>query len=897
MLEQLAKHGGFSLELKCHGDLADRRAPHRRGLRAGARRGAARGARRQARHRALRLRAADGRGAGARRHRSLRPRRTACSKASSRAKRSAACRPSSCRTSSARWPRVSGPRSTSPSRGENTHHMIEACFKGVGRALRAGVPPRRRRAAVAPRECCERASPIIDSGGANIASLRAALARLGADSRGHHRSRRHPARAARAAARRGLGARRHGAPAQRRPRQADPARSSSPLLGICLGMQILFERSEEGPANVPRRHSRQRAASCSPRPACPCRTWAGTSSASERADPLLDGIERARLRVFRAQLRRARRRLRPSPPPTTAGSSPPWSRRDNFCGTQFHPERSGVVGARILAQLPEGQAEAQHDPHSCHRSARRPLRAPAQGQLRRGNALRPRAARAAAALSRARRATGCTSSISTARSDGQLANRSGHRAARLAARAQHPGGRRRAFAARGRRPAAQRHRPRHRRQRRGRERPPKSQGWLKRYGAEKIGLAFDIRHDAQGVPRVLTRGWTTGIEAHALGSHRIAICRTACKHVLCTDVELDGALHGPDRRRCTPKACERYPQIAWQASGGVRVAADLAALAADRRRRRHQRQGAARRTDQSDGVTPILAKRIIPCLDVRDGQVVKGIRFRDHQIVGDILDARASAIATKARTRSCSTTSPRAPKAAASTATGSAASPRSSTFRSAWPAASARWKTPRRCSMPARRRSPSTRRRIANPGLIEELASRFGSQCVVIGIDSASRRRRLSRVPVHRRSESLAQHRPRHARLGARSAGARRRRDRAQLHDQRRRAPRLRRRAAQGGARRLRRAAGGVRRRRRAASTSSTCSRRPASMRRSRPACFTPAPSPSPISRPRWPRPASRCAYEHRDGSSPASISTRATAWFPPSCRTPTPAPCSCWRT
>jgi cyclase len=34
----------------------------------------------------------------------------------------------------------------------------------------------------------------------------------------------------------------------------------------------------------------------------------------------------------------------------------------------------------------------------------------------------------------------------------------------------------------------------------------------------------------------------------------------------------------------------------------------------------------------------MLAKRIIPCLDVRDGQVVKGVQFRDHEAVGDILD-------------------------------------------------------------------------------------------------------------------------------------------------------------------------------------------------------------------------------------------------------------------
>lgn len=33
----------------------------------------------------------------------------------------------------------------------------------------------------------------------------------------------------------------------------------------------------------------------------------------------------------------------------------------------------------------------------------------------------------------------------------------------------------------------------------------------------------------------------------------------------------------------------------------------------------------------------MLAKRIIPCLDVKNGQVVKGTQFRDHLIVGDII--------------------------------------------------------------------------------------------------------------------------------------------------------------------------------------------------------------------------------------------------------------------
>ncbi len=33
----------------------------------------------------------------------------------------------------------------------------------------------------------------------------------------------------------------------------------------------------------------------------------------------------------------------------------------------------------------------------------------------------------------------------------------------------------------------------------------------------------------------------------------------------------------------------------------------------------------------------MLTKRIIPCLDVKDGQVVKGVRFRNHEVVGDII--------------------------------------------------------------------------------------------------------------------------------------------------------------------------------------------------------------------------------------------------------------------
>jgi phosphoribosylformimino-5-aminoimidazole carboxamide ribotide isomerase len=109
------------------------------------------------------------------------------------------------------------------------------------------------------------------------------------------------------------------------------------------------------------------------------------------------------------------------------------------------------------------------------------------------------------------------------------------------------------------------------------EQPAEVQSWLKKYGAEKVGLAFDIRHDAQGVPRVLTRGWTQESKL-SLWEAIESYLPYGLKHVLCTDAELDGALAGP-AVALYAEGVRRYPQLAWQASGGVRSAADLAALA------------------------------------------------------------------------------------------------------------------------------------------------------------------------------------------------------------------------------------------------------------------------------------------------------------------------------
>lgn len=109
------------------------------------------------------------------------------------------------------------------------------------------------------------------------------------------------------------------------------------------------------------------------------------------------------------------------------------------------------------------------------------------------------------------------------------------------------------------------------------EQPETVRGWLKRFGTERIGLALDVRLDAQGEPRVLTRGWR-GASPLTLWEALNQYPSGTVKHVLCTDVARDGTLAGP-RLELYRRARERHAALAWQASGGVRDARDLWALA------------------------------------------------------------------------------------------------------------------------------------------------------------------------------------------------------------------------------------------------------------------------------------------------------------------------------
>jgi phosphoribosylformimino-5-aminoimidazole carboxamide ribotide isomerase len=109
------------------------------------------------------------------------------------------------------------------------------------------------------------------------------------------------------------------------------------------------------------------------------------------------------------------------------------------------------------------------------------------------------------------------------------------------------------------------------------QRPAEVATWLKTFGTQRLCLAFDVRVTALGEPQVHTHGWIKN-SVVSLWQALDAYPKGAFQHVLCTAIERDGTLKGP-HLKLYRKARDRFPHLAWQASGGVRDAEDLAELA------------------------------------------------------------------------------------------------------------------------------------------------------------------------------------------------------------------------------------------------------------------------------------------------------------------------------
>ncbi|MFP1877444.1 1-(5-phosphoribosyl)-5-[(5-phosphoribosylamino)methylideneamino]imidazole-4-carboxamide isomerase [Lonsdalea quercina] len=106
--------------------------------------------------------------------------------------------------------------------------------------------------------------------------------------------------------------------------------------------------------------------------------------------------------------------------------------------------------------------------------------------------------------------------------------------------------------------------------------PALVQSWFSRYGAEALVLALDVRIDADGVKNVAISGWqeNSGITLEQTVERYLPF---GLRHVLCTDISRDGTLQGSnvDLYR---EICQLYPQVAFQASGGIGSLADIDSL-------------------------------------------------------------------------------------------------------------------------------------------------------------------------------------------------------------------------------------------------------------------------------------------------------------------------------
>ena len=185
---------------------------------------------------------------------------------------------------------------------------------------------------------------VVDSGGANISSVLHALRRLGAEP--EFTSDAACIRRAERVLLPGVGAAGRAMEVLRQHGLTETIRTlEQPVLGICLGMQLLFESSEEDDATllglIPARLRRLRENAGL---RVPHMGWNRVEEV--RADPL-GGVTNGQWFYF----------VHSYAAPVgdwTVGSArhgEPFSavvRHGNFCGAQFHPERSAAAGSRLL---------------------------------------------------------------------------------------------------------------------------------------------------------------------------------------------------------------------------------------------------------------------------------------------------------------------------------------------------------------------------------------------------------------------------------------------------------------------------------------------------------------------------------------------------------------------
>ncbi len=192
---------------------------------------------------------------------------------------------------------------------------------------------------------------LLDSGGANLGSVQAAFARLGVEAPVTT----DPATIAQAThvVLPGVGAA-AACMARLRENGLDQLipRLTQPLLGICVGMQLLFERSEESDTEcLGLLAGAVRRLTPSPGIRIPHMGWNRLNAAAAPPHPLLAGLDQASVYFVHSFA------AAPSPDAiATCIHGEAFAAvvaRGRVMGAQFHPERSSAAGARLLRNFLE----------------------------------------------------------------------------------------------------------------------------------------------------------------------------------------------------------------------------------------------------------------------------------------------------------------------------------------------------------------------------------------------------------------------------------------------------------------------------------------------------------------------------------------------------------------
>lgn len=100
--------------------------------------------------------------------------------------------------------------------------------------------------------------------------------------------------------------------------------------------------------------------------------------------------------------------------------------------------------------------------------------------------------------------------------------------------------------------------------------------WLKAFGAEQIVLALDTRINEQNIAYVAAHGWQK-LTQHKLMDLLDYYHTVNLRHLLCTDIDRDGTLQGPNTD-LYQQLLQKFPKLQLQASGGIASLSDLQQL-------------------------------------------------------------------------------------------------------------------------------------------------------------------------------------------------------------------------------------------------------------------------------------------------------------------------------